>query len=625
MKIKTRLRLNTFISLGVIILILFSFVWSLQEVSRASRNLDLVAQMRRVVFDRVILRDDYLLYQEDRARIQWNAKSETLKELFKAASKIFTDSQDKALLEVAQEQFNATLKSFVQFMEEHKGEQSSSIKGIHLTEAESMLISQVFLKAYALRDSLDRLHASAEIARNTAMNKGILAILLSIIGGFFLIIINSTVISRKLTTRIAVLSKGVEIIGAGDLDYRIEVEGNDELAALALANNEMAAKLKNTHTSLDRLEKEINRHKLTEEQLRKTSTYLDNLISNANTPIIVWDPQLRITRCNHAFEKLTGRKAEDVIGHSPEFLLPSDQIETSMALINKTLRGERWENVEISILHVDGSVHIVLWNFATLFSAVGKTPVATIAQGFDITARKQAESMLELTVEDLRRSNKDLEQFAYVASHDLQEPLRMVASYTQLLAQRYQDQLDDRARKYINYAVDGAVRMQLLINDLLAYSRIGTRGKQLELTDAHAVLGEAINNLKMNIDEAKAIITNDELPKVRADASQFVQLFQNLISNAVKFREDERPHVHISARDEGREWLFSVRDNGIGIDRQHADKVFVIFQRLHTKEKYPGSGMGLAICKKIVDRHSGRIWFESEIGKGTTFYFTIPK
>ena len=625
MKINTRLRLNTFISLGVIILILFSFVWSLQEVSRASRNVDLVAQMRRVSFERIILRDDYLLYEEVRAKIQWNTKSEVFKGLLESASKIFTDSQDKALLKAAREQFDTTLNLFSQFMKEHERAKSSSIKGIYLTEAESMLISEIYLNAYALRESIDRLYASAERSRNTAQNKGVLAILLSIIGGFFLIIINSTVISRKLTTRIAVLSKGVEIIGAGDLDYRIEVEGNDELAALALANNEMAAKLRNTHTSLDRLEKEINRHKLTEEQLRKTSTYLDNLISNANTPIIVWDPQLRITRCNHAFEKLTGRKAEDVIGHSPEFLLPSDQIETSMALINKTLRGERWENVEISILHVDGSVHIVLWNFATLFSADGKTPVATIAQGFDITARKQAESMLELTVEDLRRSNKDLEQFAYVASHDLQEPLRMVASYTQLLAQRYQDQLDDRARKYINYAVDGAVRMQLLINDLLAYSRIGTRGKQLELTDAHAVLGEAINNLKMNIDEAKAIITNDELPKVRADAFQFVQLFQNLISNAVKFREEERPHVHISARDEGREWLFSVRDNGIGIDRQHADKVFVIFQRLHTKEKYPGSGMGLAICKKIVDRHSGRIWFESEIGKGTTFYFTIPK
>ncbi len=190
----------------------------------------------------------------------------------------------------------------------------------------------------------------------------------------------------------------------------------------------------------------------------------------------------------------------------------------------------------------------------------------------DISERKRIEDELRETLANLQRSNKDLEQFAYVASHDLQEPLRMVASYTQLLAERYENQLDDKAKKFIHYAVDGAVRMQQLINDLLAYSRIGTRSKPLELVDAHTALGEAINNLKMNIDEAKVIITNDELPEVRADASQLALLFQNLISNAVKFHGTEKPHIHISVRDEGRDWLFSVKDNGIGIDQQYADK-----------------------------------------------------
>lgn len=243
----------------------------------------------------------------------------------------------------------------------------------------------------------------------------------------------------------------------------------------------------------------------------------------------------------------------------------------------------------------------------------------------DITERKRVDDQLKETLADLQRSNRELEQFAYVASHDLQEPLRMVSSYTQLLAQRYENQLDDKAHLFIHYAVDGAVRMQLLINDLLAYSRIGTKGKPLEPTDAHAALGAAMNNLKIIIEEAKAIITNEDLPEVRADASQLVQLFQNLIGNAVKFRGKDYPRIHISARAEGREWLFSVRDNGIGIDPQFADKIFVVFQRLHTKEEYPGSGIGLAICKKIVERHGGRIWFESELGKGTTFYFTLKK
>ena len=243
----------------------------------------------------------------------------------------------------------------------------------------------------------------------------------------------------------------------------------------------------------------------------------------------------------------------------------------------------------------------------------------------DITERKQAEERLQATLMDLERSNKELEQFAYVASHDLQEPLRMVSSYTQLLAQRYEGQLDDKAKKYIDYAVDGAVRMQRLINDLLAFSRISTQGKTIEKIDSHSVLGEAIHNLAAAIEENRAMVTNDDLPTVRADATQLCLLFQNLIGNAIKYRGADLPHIHVSACELGREWRFSVMDNGIGIDAQYAEKVFVLFKRLHTKQEYPGTGIGLAMCKRIVERHGGRIWFESAIGKGSTFYFTLPK
>jgi light-regulated signal transduction histidine kinase (bacteriophytochrome) len=201
----------------------------------------------------------------------------------------------------------------------------------------------------------------------------------------------------------------------------------------------------------------------------------------------------------------------------------------------------------------------------------------------------------------------------------------MISSYTQLLAQRYEGQLDDKARKYIHYAVDGAIRMQALINDLLAYSRVGTRGKPLEPTDSHAVLGGAIRNLAVMIEESRAIITNDDLPTVRADASQLVLVFQNLIANAIKFRREDLSRVHVSVQEHGGEWIFSVKDNGIGIEPQHAERAFVIFQRLHTRAEYPGTGIGLAVCKRIVERHGGKIWFESEPGKGTTFFFTVPK
>jgi signal transduction histidine kinase len=239
--------------------------------------------------------------------------------------------------------------------------------------------------------------------------------------------------------------------------------------------------------------------------------------------------------------------------------------------------------------------------------------------------RKLAEERLKAALADLERSNKDLEQFAYVASHDLQEPLRMVSSYTQLLAERYQGQLDEKAQKFINYAVDGAIRMQTLINDLLAYSRIGTKSRPKELADMNILLGQAISNLTVMIEENRAIIINDDLPAVQVDADQFVQVFQNLINNAVKFRGNDTPRIFVSAKDNGPEWIFSVKDNGIGINQKYADRIFVIFQRLHARQNYPGNGIGLAICKKIVERHNGRIWFESETGKGTTFFFTIPK
>jgi len=201
----------------------------------------------------------------------------------------------------------------------------------------------------------------------------------------------------------------------------------------------------------------------------------------------------------------------------------------------------------------------------------------------------------------------------------------MVSSYTQLLAQRYKGQLDDKAKKYIDYAVDGAVRLQRLINDLLMYSRVKTRGKPPEPTDVHSILGEVIRNLAVAIDENRAIVTNDDLPTVHVDASQFAQVFQNLIANAIKFRGESPPRIHVAAQDRGREWVFSISDKGIGIDPQYKDRLFVIFQRLHTKQEYPGTGIGLALCKRIMERHGGRIWFESEPGKGATFFFSIPK
>jgi light-regulated signal transduction histidine kinase (bacteriophytochrome) len=225
--------------------------------------------------------------------------------------------------------------------------------------------------------------------------------------------------------------------------------------------------------------------------------------------------------------------------------------------------------------------------------------------------------------EDLRRSNEDLQQFAYVASHDLQEPLRAIVSFSQLLEEKYQGKIDKDSKEFIHFITDGAKKMNTLIKDLLLYSRITTQAKPSKLTNLEDVINDALFNLKESIEESRAIITYDEMPTLKIDRTQFIQLFQNLISNAIKFRREEPPKIHIGVNKIDNEWFFSVKDNGIGIEQKYFSKLFNIFYRLHTKEEYPGTGIGLPICKKIIQRYGGKIWVESEVGKGSTFYFTI--
>ncbi len=693
-----------------------------------------------------------------------------------------------------------------------------------------------------------------------------------------------------------------------------EVEKEKRAAELIIANKELAFQN-------EEKEKRAAELIIANEARRETNEYLENLLNYANAPIIVWNTHHEITRFNKAFESLTGRAEKDVIGKSLEILFPSALLDSSMKLIKKTIEGKRWDVVEIIILHIDGSFRTLQWNSANIMSPDGKTLVATIAQGHDITERKRkdeelraasiytrnlieasldplvtisadgkitdvnkatedvtgvsrerliggdfadyftepekarvgyrkvladglvidypltlrhtsgkttdvlynatvyrnekeeiqgvfaaarditerkrveeqilqqsavlnainkvfqeslicesdedvaraflavaekltsskfgfvdelnasgkvdslaisdpgweacrmpktdalialknlevrgiwssvihqgrsiivndpashpdrvgtppghpliisflgvplkqagrtigliglankeagythadqdavedlsvsfveafmrkrAEEALKKSLEDLKRSNEELEQFAYVASHDLQEPLRMVSSFTQLIERRYKDKLDKDANDFINFAVDGANRMQRLINDLLDYSRVTTRGKKFERIDIGSIVGQVSANLQNKIEESHAIITQDDLPVVEADESQMVRLFQNLIENALKFRRDAPPHVHISVNKEGAYYVFAVSDNGIGIDSQYADRIFQIFQRLNTSQQYPGTGIGLAICKRIVERHGGKIWFESEVGNGSKFFFTIP-
>ena len=242
----------------------------------------------------------------------------------------------------------------------------------------------------------------------------------------------------------------------------------------------------------------------------------------------------------------------------------------------------------------------------------------------EITQRMEMEDALRQAAQELQRSNRDLEQFAYVASHDLQEPLRAVAGYVKLLERRFPKEMDPKALEYTAGASDGATRMETLIKDLLAYSRVGTRGAAFVPTDLNVALDRALSNLQESIKVAQAKLTRDPLPTLPVDATQIAQLFQNLVGNALKFRSERPLAIHVGAAKEEQRWLFSVRDNGIGIERQYFTRIFQIFQRLHTRTHYPGTGIGLAICKKIVERHRGEIWVESNLGEGSAFYFSIP-
>ena len=326
---------------------------------------------------------------------------------------------------------------------------------------------------------------------------------------------------------------------------------------------------------------------------------------------------------NRGAERIYGYSAQEMKGRSIFLIVPPERRHEVQQILERIQGGERLEHFETLRVRKDGRKIDISLTVSPIKDLAGKI-IGASAIGQDITERKRAEGVLQRQAAELARSNAELEQFAHIASHDLQEPLRMVASYTKLLARRYQGRLDKDADEFIAYAVDGATRMQTLINDLLRYSRVETRSKGLAPTEAAAALKWALANLRKAIEETGAILSNDPLPMVIADGMQLAQVFQNLIGNAIKFRGDRPLRVHLGAERKEAEFLFWVRDNGMGIAPQFHERVFEIFRRLHPTEAYPGTGIGLAICKKIVERHGGRIWLDSEPGEGATFYFTIP-
>jgi len=554
-------------------------------------------------------------------------------------------------------------------------------------------------------------------------------------------------ITRSVTRPIKTLHEGTEIVGGGNLDYKIGMKAKDEIGQLARAFDKMTRNLNRTTTGIDKLTEEVAHRKKTEEELRESRKRFRSLVETTSDWIWEVDRNGVYTYASPKVEALLGYVPEEVIGKTPFDLMPAEEAErltelfrafiesrkSFQALENTNLhkdgrrvvletsgvpifddsgefvgyRGidrditehkqeeeeirraaQEWKTTFASITDMvsihdkDGKLLRVNKAFANAFGTepeefIGKacyevvhgtkkpwpecpmkqmleTKKPVVAEFFeprlgiylevsgspilneegefvafvhvtkDITERKRMEEELKQTLAELERSNAELEEFAYVASHDLQEPLRMVASYLQLIERRYKNRLDKDADEFIAFAVDGATRMQKMINKVLLYSRIGKQSKPLRPIDCEDILDQVVANLATSIQESGVIVTRDPLPTVMANDALLIELLQNLIGNAVKFCGKKLPGVHVKAEKKGSDWVFSVRDNGIGVDPRHAERIFQIFQRLHGRNKYPGTGIGLAVCKKIVERFGGRIWVESETGKGSTFYFTIP-
>lgn len=412
-------------------------------------------------------------------------------------------------------------------------------------------------------------------------------------------------VASDLRASVRALREGTQRVAQGDLEHPIPLRSRDELGDLARAFNDMTARRRDA-----------------EQQLHNAQDLREKVMLSATNSIYAMDPEGRFTLVNPSTCELTGYSEEELIGRNFASLFTPEHLAPLVVRYRDVIEGKGpILDYEVPLLRKDGVMrHIV---FSTAALSRDGVIIGAAGAAEDITERKRSEEEVRQRTQELTRSNEELEQFAYVASHDLQEPLRTVSGFAQLLAKRYQGKLDAEADEYIEFISTGVVRMKSLIEDLLTYSRV-SRGRFREDTlDLNLALQNALSNLRAAVDSTQAVITAASLPTLRGDQRQMEQLFQNLIGNAIKFRGDATPLIKISVERKGADWHFTLCDNGIGINPDSCERIFGLFQRLHTRDAYPGNGIGLTICKKIVELHRGRIWAEST-SPGTCFHFTLP-
>ncbi len=499
----------------------------------------------------------------------------------------------------------------------------------HLEVFSRITLEKQAIGTIYLRVSMERLNSQINYQMTVAVVVLVVALAIALLLGWQL--------QKVITQPIYQMVQATQTVSQqADYSLRVPKQANDELGLLCDGLNAML-------TQIEKRDAELEQHRfhleeLVQERTRELEAKTKELarsfaernqrvrlaVEAAPTGLIMIDRTGTILLANSHLEEIFGYDSDELIGQSVEILVPEQNRTQHPAFREAFFHAPRARSMgtgDLFGVRKDGTQFPVEIGLSPIHS---DAEVVVVAGVLDITERHRANEERRRNTAELARSNAELELFASVASHDLQEPLRMVASYMELLEQRYGDKLDEKAKRWINFAVGGVVRMKQLINDLLEFSRVGTRGKPFVRTNCNSVFQQVRQNLQQAIRESEAQVECGPLPTVLADETQITQVLQNLIANAIKFHKTKPAVVQVAAERADNGWRFSVRDNGIGIDAQFAERIFVIFQRLHTREEYPGTGIGLALCRKVIERHGGRIWVESQPGEGATFFFTIP-
>jgi PAS domain S-box-containing protein len=604
MRIKTRLLLNAFLPLLAAIIILAIILLNYKEDTVLQKQDMIVQEVRTGIFELKQLTNNYLLYREERPKRQWELRYRELAETLEGLE-LELPARERRVGRVRTD-LDLMRAFFLQLVSTYEND-ALPIDPVLEQDLQARLMGMLLLRARVVQATINELAFRVDEDRAALMRRNNTIIIATLL--VLAIVIAATLLrlNRSIIGSLARLRRGTEIVGAGDLDHRLGFAGSDEFSGLAHA--------------FDRMTEELQRTTVSRDKLRQSEEKFHFIATNIPGIIFFQDQELRYVWLLNPPPSL---QESQVVGKKDADLLPSEQAERLTEIKSRVLETGAGIRTELQ-LSPGGVTRWYEAVYEPSRDSHGRI-IGVVSYSRDITERKREEEERERLIAELARSNLELEQFAYIASHDLQTPLRSVTGFLGLLSHRYKNQLGPEADEFISFAVEGAERMHQLINGILAFSRVGTRGKPFEHLDSREAIDWALRSLKADIDESGAEITYGDLPTVLADRDQIAQLFQNLIGNAIKYRKPgEPPRIHIDAAEKDSKWEFRVRDNGIGFDPQYAEQIFQVFKRLHTVKEYAGTGIGLAICKKIVERHGGDIWVESEPGEGSTFYFTLPR